>query len=139
MRPIQYLLIAAVLFGAGPYFWLLRTRGRDRILAVVIGCLALLFIILPELTSQLATAVGVGRGTDLTTYAAIVAVGLALVVVQSRLRELQRQLTAVVRRQAVEQALPPQQEREAASEQCSSAAPVDPSGSPAAGGLSAPA
>ena len=114
MRPIQYLLIAAVLCGAGLYFWLFRSRGRDRLLAFAVGCLALVFIILPDWTSELARWVGVGRGTDLTTYAAIVAVGMVLVVMQSRQRELQRQLTAVVRRQAIEQALVPGTEEEEA-------------------------
>ncbi len=62
------------------------------------GAIAVVF---PETTNEVANFVGVGRGADLVTYTAIVAVMFVLLHYYSKFVELQRQLTEVTREQAV--------------------------------------
>lgn len=56
----------------------------------------------PESTSRLAAAVGIGRGADLAVYAAVVFLLWASFRLTVRLDRLDRQLTTVVRRRALD-------------------------------------
>lgn len=67
--------------------------------ALWIGAAAL--VLRPDLTSRLAAAIGVGRGVDAVVYAAIVALFYLLFRVYLRLDKIERDVTAVVRRDAL--------------------------------------
>lgn len=56
----------------------------------------------PEATSSLAAAVGIGRGADLVLYVAVVFLLWALFRLTVRVDRLDRQLTTVVRRHALD-------------------------------------
>ena len=62
------------------------------------GAIAVIF---PETTQDAAELVGVGRGADLVTYVAIVAVMFVLLHYYTKFIELQRQLTQVTRELAI--------------------------------------
>jgi hypothetical protein len=70
------------------------------VLVVVLG-LAALAVVFPELTNDIAHAVGVGRGADLITY--LVEVGLLFVIVHyyTKFIEMQAQITLLVREIAI--------------------------------------
>jgi hypothetical protein len=81
-----------------------RTRAWKKLIVIALTGVAVLSILRPELTQRAANIVGVGRGTDLLLYllTAIflyVAVGFFL-----RFRDVERQLTVLARRLALDEA-----------------------------------
>jgi small membrane protein len=81
-----------------------RTRAWKKLIVIALTGIAILSILRPELTGRAANFVGVGRGTDLLLYllTAIflyVAVGFFL-----RFRDVERQLTVLARRLALDEA-----------------------------------
>jgi hypothetical protein len=83
-----------------------RTRAWKKLILIALTGIAILSILRPGLTGKVANLVGVGRGTDLLLYLLTavflyVAVGFFL-----RFRDLERQLTVLARRLAVDEANP---------------------------------
>lgn len=97
---IKIVLIAgAIVFG----LLLLRRPGLGRHLAlrrvagsvvVVIGILAVLF---PLAVTEVANAVGVGRGTDLVLYVLVMVFLFTSVSLYQRVHDLDEQITAITR------------------------------------------
>lgn len=73
MHLIQPILVTALLVALVLYLRFLRTGLRDRILVILFFAVAMIAVLIPDFTQDLATLVGVGRGTDLTFYAFAVA------------------------------------------------------------------
>lgn len=96
------ILLLTLLGLIGWRFFVRRNKLPIHILVVgfVLG-LAALAVIFPELTNDIAHAVGVGRGADLITY--LVEVGLLFVIVHyyAKFVELQAQITQLVREIAI--------------------------------------
>jgi hypothetical protein len=94
-----------LLFGLGASGWFIFLR-RNRLpihimtvfLLIGVGAVAVVF---PDITQDAAELVGVGRGTDLVTYIAIVAVMFVLLHYYTKFVDLQRQLTGVTRELAI--------------------------------------
>jgi hypothetical protein len=112
MMLIQVILIAASL---GLLMILLRsrtaarTRAWKRLILVALVMVAIASILYPELTTRVANFVGVGRGTDLLLYL-LVAVFLYVVVgFYLKFRDVERQLTVLARRLAIDEAIQRQQ------------------------------
>ena len=101
MRPIQPILLAGFLLSLVLYLRFLRSSLRDRLLALAMFVLVCAAVLEPDLTQRVATAVGVGRGTDLTFYLCLVAFVYFAVLTSSRLSRADRMLTEVVRRVAI--------------------------------------
>jgi hypothetical protein len=112
MLIIQVVLIIAMLVG-GAYLLVaspvnsrhLALRRLGLLAFVVFGTAA---IIAPGLTSEMAEVVGVGRGTDLLLYLLFVAFLAFVATAGRRQRQLERQLTVLTRRLALDEARPPQ-------------------------------
>lgn len=105
---IQILLIGSILVLG---FLLLRKPGSDthqalrRMLFAAFALVAILSVLFPQWLTWVAQLMGVGRGTDLLLYALVV-VFLAFVYAQYRANAgLQRQLTRLARRFAIQEAL----------------------------------
>lgn len=58
----------------------------------------------PELTATIASALGIGRGTDLVLYVAILAMVFGFFAVYVRLRRIESDLTKIVRELAMKNA-----------------------------------
>jgi hypothetical protein len=94
-----------LLLGLGAIGWFIFLR-RNRLpihimtvfLLIAAGAVAVIF---PDVTQDAADLVGVGRGADLITYIAIVAVMFVLLHYYTKFVELQRQLTEVTRELAI--------------------------------------
>jgi hypothetical protein len=86
---IQLLLTVLLISMVVVYFAWLRSKLSDRIVVVVLAAGALLLVLHPELTMALARAVGVGRGVDLITYLTLFGFGFVILVLVSRIRNLQ--------------------------------------------------
>lgn len=107
---IRILLIAG-LSAIGFFVFLRRNRLPFHIMTVflllVAGAVA---VVMPNLTSDVAVFVGVGRGTDLVTYIAIIAVMFVLLHYYTKFVELQSKVTELAREMAIlraESRLPP--------------------------------
>lgn len=73
---------------------------RDAILWTLVWLAAGVAIVRPDLTRVVAKALGIGRGADLVFYCAVVVMMVGFLMTYSRLRQLRRELTLVVRHMA---------------------------------------
>jgi hypothetical protein len=81
-----------------------RTRAWKRLILVGLAAAAIVSILNPALTTKVANFLGVGRGTDLLLYA-LTAVFLYVVAgVYLKFRDVERQLTVLARRHAIDEA-----------------------------------
>jgi hypothetical protein len=104
MRPVQFLLIILVGGGLVLYFRRLRTGVVDRLVVLAFALLGAAMIIAPDWTMIVANALGVGRGVDLFFYLAILGFAFAGLVLYSKLRDIDENLTRLVRTIAIERA-----------------------------------
>jgi len=107
MKPVQLLLImgsAAVLLVYLGYF---RSKLLDRLLGLSLLGVAWFAILLPDYTTRLANLLGVGRGADLIFYLFGLFTLFVFVILSTHLRTLSRQITTLVRHQAIRDALVP--------------------------------
>jgi hypothetical protein len=105
---IKILLIAGLIGFAA-----LELRGRGsaghlatrRIVAVLILLLGITGVFFPDLVTQIANAVGVGRGADLVLYALVIAFLFSTLGLYQRLRKLEDRYVELSRRVAIDEAL----------------------------------
>lgn len=108
------LLIAICVISVG----LMKSRVSDRNTALrrmgvlVFTLFAAVSVIWPQIVSELAHLVGVGRGTDLVLYLAIVAFLASQVTASKRRAALDRKITALAREVALSSARLPKSPRE---------------------------
>jgi hypothetical protein len=108
MSLIQILLILTAVAFLIVYLGFFRSVLRDRLIAVIIFASAVFAILFPDLTTKVANFVGVGRGTDLILYLLVVGSMFAVVMLTSRLMNVEKALTEVVRQFAITNAERPQ-------------------------------
>lgn len=94
---IQPLLIVLLLLGVVVYLRVFRSRLVDRIVVSAILVAALGLISFPDAANDLAHLVGVGRGADLLFYLTIPGLGFVVLLLFSRVRELDERLTKLTR------------------------------------------
>ena len=108
MNLVKVLLLVAFL---GLFVWGFRNRARVglragvRVLAFVLLVAAVVSIIVPNILQGLADLVGVTRGTDLLLYALVVLFAATTVGNYFRFRDVQRQMTAIIRAEALRDAV----------------------------------
>ncbi len=105
MKPVQYLLIigsAGVLLVYLAYF---RSKLSDRLVGLLLLSVAWFAVLMPEYTTRVAELLGVGRGADLIFYFFALFTLFALVILYTHVRTLSLQLTALVRHQAIRDAV----------------------------------
>jgi len=112
MRPVQFVLILLLIGVLLLYFSRLRSGLLDRLLVLVFGVLGLTMVVAPEWTNTVAHALGVGRGVDLFFYLAMVGFAFAILVLYSKMRDLETHLTNLVRTLALERAQPSPERRD---------------------------
>lgn len=96
------ILLLAGLASIGWLVFLRRNKMPFHIVTVfVLLAAGVAAIIFPELTSDVARLVGVGRGADLITYISLVAVLFVLVHYYGKFVELQRNVTQLAREIAI--------------------------------------
>src|SRR6476469_3850257 len=97
MKSIQVILIGLSVLATITGSIAFRSKLAYRLLAVVFFFLAVGFVLLPDLTSDIARAVGVGRGTDLLLYLTIFAGVHSCLLLYVRTRRIERKFTDLVR------------------------------------------
>lgn len=106
MLIIQILLILGVAIG-GAMLMRASSNARHqavrRLMLLTFVAFAVTSILVPELVSDVARAVGVGRGADLLLYGLFVAFIGFIATTYRRFREMERQLTILTRRLALDE------------------------------------
>lgn len=96
------ILFIAILAFLVLYIFLLRTAHTDRIVYIVFALVGILLVLAPGLSTDIAHLLGIGRGVDLVIYVFILAGLFYSVTITSELKRLQRQMTALVRQNALD-------------------------------------
>jgi hypothetical protein len=108
MSVIKLVLIALAL---ALLLWAFRNRKRVgmrasvRLVIIVLTVLAVVSVADPEITSEVAHKVGVGRGADLLLYLLVIAFGFTSAGLYFRSRDLERKLELVIRQVAIRDAI----------------------------------
>ncbi|MBE2231800.1 MAG: DUF2304 domain-containing protein [Chitinophagaceae bacterium] len=102
MNGIKILLITGVAFIAVYFFVRLRNSLFDLFLLFLLFATAVVFILFPDLSNQLANALGVGRGADLVFYTSILLFWFVILKLYARIRRLEQQLTELIRKDALD-------------------------------------
>lgn len=108
MRPVQFILIVLLIAGTYAYFSRLRTGVLDRLIVLFFAALGIVMTVVPDFTTTVANAVGVGRGVDLFFYLAILGLAFVCLLLYSRVRELQESITELTRALAIKRAATPE-------------------------------
>jgi small membrane protein len=105
-----FAVLAALTLSAG-----IRGTVRKRIVVfwLSIWGLGSVAIIWPHSTALLARALGIGRGADLLLYSSVLVMIVAFFYVYTRFKRVERQLTLLVRRLAIQNAAVPTDPRAA--------------------------
>lgn len=108
MHAIKVLLILSfviVLVGVFRHRQRVELRAGSRIVAIVLFALAVASVVDPDLTQQVAQALGVSRGTDLVLYLLVVVFVLTSLGLYFRFREADRKLLDLARVVAINEAV----------------------------------
>ncbi len=108
MSTIQIIILLFILFAL---FRLYTRRQKKEILTrefiewLLFWILVAVVTLVPDITSYLASILGVGRGTDLAVYGALLIIFYLMFKIFVRLEKNERQLTQVVRELAIRNAV----------------------------------
>jgi len=115
MLPVQILLLAFAFFALLRIGMQLRRKvctRSDAFVWTVVWLGVAVVSLLPNAATWVANSVGVGRGSDLVLYIGALALFSAVFRAFARLHELEKTLTELVRKQAIEHPkIPDQEER----------------------------
>jgi len=113
MRLIQVVLVVGALSSLLAYLTYFRSALRDRLIALVLFGTAVGAIVIPEATTVVANALGVGRGADLLTYILATGSVFAAILLYTKIHNTDRTVTELVRSMAIMDAeAPPDSEAE---------------------------
>ncbi len=101
---IKTLLLLFIVIVLLHVFWQHRRRSIGSSAAGLWGFLwiaAGVLVLWPDLSSRVASAVGVGRGVDLVVYIAILAIFYLLFRILIRIEQMERSITDIVRKDAL--------------------------------------
>jgi len=104
MNGIQILLITGVVLVAVYFFVRLHNSALDILLLLALVSAAVVFIFFPDTTNRIAHKLGVGRGADLVFYLSIVIFWFVILKLYVRIRKLEKIVTDVVRKDALNEA-----------------------------------
>lgn len=107
MNGIQAVLLTGVAFIFLYFIIRLKKRLLDIILLFIMISCAVMFILWPDLTSDIAKKLGVGRGTDLILYLSILIFWFMILKLYTRIRKLEQMFTNIVREDALKNAKEP--------------------------------
>ena len=112
MKPIQIILVPSLILLMLAYFAYFRSRLFDRAIVLLVGVVGITMVAVPNLAQTLALLLGVGRGTDLIMYVGLIGLSFICLLFFARLRELEKLITDIVRRETLRHPHHPNQKSE---------------------------
>lgn len=103
MKPIQLILVPVLLFLLALFFRKLRQQPVMRIFVLAVILTGLVFSVFPESSTIIANYLGIGRGADLIMYVGMLGLSAVSVLLYLRTLKLERMITEIVRRKALEE------------------------------------
>ncbi|HWW82663.1 MAG TPA: DUF2304 domain-containing protein [Vicinamibacterales bacterium] len=100
MQTSQLILLIAIV-GFIIYVFRVRTVLTDRLIFLVLTAAGAVMVLRPNLTTQVANLIQVGRGADLLLYLFVVASLFGYVGLTSQLKRTERQITDIARELAI--------------------------------------
>lgn len=104
MKPIQFILVAALLVLGYRFWFIMKQHPRLRIGVGLIWLSALVFVIFQDSSTYIAQLLGVGRGVDLLMYLSILGLGMMVLLLYLRLVKVEEKLVRLTREKALEEA-----------------------------------
>ena len=101
MTGIQIVLLTGIAFISLYFFIRWKKRVLDILLLAFLILAAVVFVVWPDLTQNLAKFLGVGRGADLVFYISILIFWFVVLKLYSRVRSLEQKLTETIRKNAI--------------------------------------
>jgi hypothetical protein len=91
------------------FLYAMRVRSIvwDRVVLLALAGGGIVLALQPDLATDVANAIGIGRGTDLLVYVFVLFSLFHIVHIGSRLRRMERQITKLARASALERSTPP--------------------------------
>jgi len=102
LKAIQIILALGLILIVILYFRRFHSRLLDRLSVLSLGLVGIVMVVMPEWTTALAHFVGVGRGADLVSYFGLVSLLFICLLVYSKIRSLESELTNLARTVAIE-------------------------------------
>jgi hypothetical protein len=103
---LSQIIIVLVMLGFAFYVFRGRTVLRDRIIYLVLLSTGVALAFYPDLSTRIANAVGIGRGTDLLLYVFILFSLFYYAGLASQFKKVEQQITALTRAIAILNAKP---------------------------------
>ena len=111
MKPIQPILLILFVIIAGFYLSRLRRKAWDRLIVILFIVTGAVLVAAPDLSTDIAQMVGVGRGADLVLYLGIMGLSFVCLLLYAKLRQLETTLTELARSIALGNAISPEMEQ----------------------------
>jgi small membrane protein len=102
MIKFQFILILLLFLILFSFFKRFRKPAIDKIVVGLILISGIFFAFYPETTNKMAHYLGIGRGADLIFYLAILGFGYGMLLLYSKVKTLEDQLAAIVRKQSLD-------------------------------------
>ena len=112
MSGIQLILLTGVAFICLYFVIRLKKKAVDLFFLLLMISAAIVFIIWPDVTNKIANWLGVGRGADLIFYTSILIFWFVILKLYTRIRQLEKSFTQIIREDALKKATPPSHEPE---------------------------
>lgn len=97
MKNIQILLLTMLVVGAVLFFTRNRTRLVDRIFVLAFVLAGVLLVSFPEISDQMASLLGVGRGVDAVMYSMLVFLSYTCLQLYAKLRSQDARIVELAR------------------------------------------
>jgi hypothetical protein len=104
LQLVKFILIPLVVGLVFLYFTKIRSQLLDSLIVLLIAGVGIALVVSPDMASGLAYLVGVGRGADLLMYISLLGIMFLLILIYSRLRELEDNIAHLVRDIAIDRA-----------------------------------
>jgi hypothetical protein len=103
---VAQIILIALIVAVIVYIFTVRSVSRDRTAMLTLAAVGCILVIWPGLSTDVARAVGIGRGTDLLFYLFVVFCLFRFVSTAAEMRRVNDRVTRVVRDSALQTARP---------------------------------
>ena len=105
MSLIQLIILFFLVFSFLMVLLVMKGHLAGRLFFIVQFIVGALFVVFPDLSSQIGSVLGVGRGTDLVLYFLVVLFYMTVLLFIAAMRRIERRQTIILRQLALQNAI----------------------------------